>query len=311
MVSISSSKLIRERTRDFCNNLKRWDYFYEDQARFQQITEFLEQEYAIIPEKERIGKGMVFISKYVAKEMFSFLNTNIKTAHKELIKFIDNFFTYGTEINSDFVQHFSLLILSEVLLHYSDKFTEVGDLIKKYANHEKWAIRESTTFSILSGLKKNPKETLNLLSEWAKDDNENIRRLVAESLRPSGDIKWLRDPSKNDKILEILALLKKDPSIYVRKSVGNNIKDLTKYMPEKMLELMENWIKEENIRIYDDLASEQGLDKEEKRLIWTMKQAMRWIKDREPNLHPQLERILGKNYVLYFNEKNNRLARPK
>ena len=103
----------------------------------------------------------------------------------------------------------------------------------------------------------------------------------------------------------------KDPSIYVRKSVGNNIKDLSKYMPEKMMGLMINWLNKDNIKVHDELATEIGLNKEEKQLIWTMKQAMRWIKDRNPEYHKKLEKILGKNYVLYFDEKRNRLAKPK
>ena len=74
---------------------------------------------------------------------------------------------------------------------------------------------------------------------------------------------------------------------------------------------MEKWLKEsKNIKVHDELASEIGLSKEEKRLIWTMRQAMRWIKERNPRFHSRLERILGKNYVLYFDEKRNRLAKP-
>ena len=55
---------------------------------------------------------------------------------------------------------------------------------------------------------------------------------------------------------------------------------------------------------------ELGLKKVEKRLIWTIKHAMRWIKNRIPELHPRLEITLGKYYLLYFDEKRNRLTRP-
>ncbi len=41
-----------------------------------------------------------------------------------------------------------------------------------------------------------------------------------------------------------------------------------------------------------------------------MKQSMRWIKDRNPEFHGRLERLLGKYYILYFDEKRNRLATP-
>lgn len=96
--------------------------------------------------------------------------------------------------------------------------------------------------------------------------------------------------------------------------MGNSIKDLSKYIPEKMLDLMQQWIElqkwEANIRIHDELAMKVGLSKEEKQLIWTMKHVMRWIRTRNPEFHPRLEKILGKKYVLYFDEKKNRLAKP-
>ncbi|MFX1237682.1 MAG: hypothetical protein ACFFAS_04805 [Promethearchaeota archaeon] len=148
---------------------------------------------------------------------------------------------------------------------------------------------------------------LKLFLNGVKSENEYLRKIVPESLRPTTEIKWLRDPKKNDKILEILTSLRRDKSLYVCKSVGNNIKDLTKYIPEKMLNLMRYWIrvqkKETGIKIHDELSSEKGLNKEEKRLIWTMKYAMRWIKERNPEYHPELDQILGKNYSLYFDKK--------
>lgn len=133
------------------------------------------------------------------------------------------------------------------------------------------------------------------MSKWTKNSKENLRRLVSERLRSHSSINWLRDPTKNDKILGILTDLRMDSSLYVRKSVGNNLKDLSKYMPEKILDLMESWIKESKIIVHDKLATEIGLSKEEKKLIWTMKRATRWLKNRNPEYHPPLEKILGKN----------------
>jgi len=278
---------------------------------FKKLNDNLQKEDEIIPEKERVGKGSIYISRYVAREIIQFLIKEIKVDKKYLIKFTQKAFIYGENIKSSILQHFALLFLSEYIAQFPEEFENIIALIEKWANHEDWIIRECAKFSIISGLKKEPEITLDFLSKWAKSENKNIRRLVAEGLRPQAEVKWLRDAAKNDKVLEILTILNKDPSIYVRKSVGNNIKDLSKYMPEKMLNLMENWLKEsKNIKVHDELASEIDLTKEEKRLIWTMKQAMRWIKERNPRFHSRLEKILGKNYVLYFDEKRNRLAKP-
>ena len=310
MVSISSSKMIRERTYKFCEKIEEWDFSKSNSSILDKIDTYLKKEYEIIPEKERIGKGIVYISRYVAKGVFLFLKNENKVSKQYYVDFIKANFSHGENNSSSIQQHFALLYMAEFVNHYPENFSMIIPLIEEYATYDEWSVRESTGGAILAGLKKIPEKTIELLFSWANNENENLRRIISESSRPMTGVKWLRDPTKNDKILEILTILRKDPSIYVRKSVGNNLKDLSKYMPEKVLDLMDKWIKDSNIKVHDELATEEGLSQEEKRLIWTMKHAMRWLKERNPEYHPRLEKLLGKNYILYFNEKRNRLAKP-
>ncbi len=310
MPSVSSPNLIHERTFQFCADEKNWWIDDIHSEIFEKLNKFLQSEYALIPEKERIGKGAVYISKFVAKGIFEYLKDSERFTDESLIKFSELCFSFGESFHTYFMQHFAELFVSEFFAFQPQKIERIRSLVEKFANYEDWAIRESATIIILAGLKKNPEEVLNLLQEWARSNNDNIRRLVAESLKPKTEAKWLRDSTKNEKVLEILTLLNKDSSIYVRKAVGNNIKDLSKYMPQVMLNLMESWISNSNIEVRDDLASETGLNTEEKRLIWTIKHGMRWIREKNPELRNQLEKILGKNYVLYFDEKKNKYAKP-
>ena len=309
MVSISSSKLIRQRTKEFCDKVKNW-IFDRDNKLVNQIYKFIKNEYDIIPKNERVRKGMIYISKYVAKEMVQYLKDHVNNDKNYYINLTNKSFNLGEKHDNIHLQLFALLLLSEYINNFPENIDDIVPLIKKYANHNDWAVRETICFSIISVLRKDPEKILKHINKWIDSDNENLRRLVSESLRPSAQIKWLRISNKNDKVLEILTKLNKDASIYVRKSVGNNIKDLSKYMPEKILVLMEEWIKKSKIKVHDELATEIGLSKEQKRLIWTMKHGMRWIKDRNPEFHSRLEKILGKNYILYYNEKKNKLAKP-
>lgn len=311
MPSVSSSKLIRERTLIFCKKIKDWEDLKKDSSLFSQIKEYLQEEYDLIPEKERIGKGAIYISKYISKQMVDYLKNTIKLKSDYFVQLSELLFEYGENKKDYKLNHFALYIFAEFIFQFPECFEKTTHLLENWANHEEWQFRESTGEIILSALEKNKEKTLDYLEELATNDNEKLRRLVSESLRPRADIKWLRDPNKNDRILNILTILRKDPSIYVRKSVGNNLKDLTKYIPEKILDLMQEWIKSSNIKVYGELSSEEGLNKDQKLLIWTMKQALRWLKDRNPEFHPKLENLLGKNYVLYFNEKKNRLAKKK
>jgi hypothetical protein len=75
MVSISSAKLIQERTYEFCNNVSDWDRL-ENSKLYKLMDEYLQKEYEIIPDKERAGKGTVYIAKHVAKAVFKYLDSN-------------------------------------------------------------------------------------------------------------------------------------------------------------------------------------------------------------------------------------------
>jgi 3-methyladenine DNA glycosylase AlkC len=244
------------------------------------------------------------------KALFQFLHDNSKFSFEDYYQFGKAVFHSGETTNNSHLQHFALIFLAEYVYRYPEQFDFILNDVLYYANNEKWEIRESTAFIIISAMRKIPNHALEVLSKLILNENENIRRLITESLRPSSTLKWLRDPSKNDRILELLTSLNKDPSIYVRKSVGNNLKDLSKYMPHKILRLLKDWIENSNIKVQDDLASENGLSKDQKRLIWTIKHALRWLQKKNPEYYPQIEKILGKHYILYFDEKRNIFAKP-
>jgi len=57
-MSISSAKSIQGRTLEFCKTIENWQI---DAKLFKKISLFLNKEYDMIPEKERIGKGIKFI----------------------------------------------------------------------------------------------------------------------------------------------------------------------------------------------------------------------------------------------------------
>jgi 3-methyladenine DNA glycosylase AlkC len=310
MGSISSSTEIKERTKRFCKKIDKWKEVINSLEIFELIEKRLQKEYDLIPERERVGKGRVYISRYVAKEFFFYLHNILEMTTKDLLNFTSSCLDYKKSTDSLSIYYFAIIFLSEIMKAYPELLDEIISIIKEWALHEDWKIREGAIYPVIAALKKAPKKTILLLKKWSSDKNEYIRRLVAESLRPKAEVEWLRNPDKNKEVLKILSKMRKDPSVYVRKAVGNNLKDLSKYMPEKMLKLTEKWIENSEIQVHDRLAMEVGLSRNQKRLLWTIKQALRWIKDKNPEYHDRLESILGKYYVLYFDEKSNRLAKP-
>ena len=300
MVSSSSGSEITKRATEFIQ--RQADFRKLAAAQVVALKEYLKQEYDAIPEKERIGKGMVYIAKIVAKTFYNHIKTDVfKIVGKKSVP--DPFIQSILEFIEHAGKNEELMVLAIHLLANlaSDNFETTIEPIRYWATYETWEIRENAIHPILSGLKSQKERVLQLLREWAIDPNENIRRLVAESLRPKGEIKWLRDPEKNNVVLEILTILNHDPSIYVRKSVGNNLKDLTKYMPAKILDLIETW-----------LAVKDTLDtKGQKNLIWTIYHALKWLKANKLEYHERIKNLVGENYLLYFDEKTNRTAAPR
>ncbi|MFX1507900.1 MAG: hypothetical protein ACFFDC_17575 [Promethearchaeota archaeon] len=309
--SISSKSAIIERTRKFWNENELWQSGGTEQV-FNQISRFIAKEYELIPQKERIGKGRVYITKNIAEGCYNLLEDR---SSFDFIEYCNNIFNFAESNDDTFLRNFALILLAKSST-LSEKTLEKGlaHIKTNYANHSDWEIREISTYTIREGLRTFPLLTLKILKDWLNNNpNENVRRLVTESIRPMADIRWLRDPEKNDPIIDLLTRFNANKSEYVRKSVGNNIKDLSKYMPTKILDLAENWIGSANIQVTDNLASKskQELGEENYYLVWTIKHGLRWLKERNPEYHKRIEKILGQNYVLYFNEKRNRMAKPK
>ncbi|WP_306519346.1 DNA alkylation repair protein [Rheinheimera sp.] len=101
----------------------------------------------------------------------------------------------------------------------------------------------TSEFAIRPFLQLHPQQTLVQMLVWAEDKDHHLRRLASEGCRPR--LPWgralpefQRDASP---ILPILEKLKADPSDYVRRSVANNLNDISKDQPELVLALAGRW----------------------------------------------------------------------
>ena len=110
--------------------------------------------------------------------------------------------------------------------------------LKEFTKHS------SSEFAIRPFIMKDVKGTMAFLLELAKHENENVRRFASEGCRPRlpwamALLQFKKDPSP---IIPILEKLKDDESEFVRRSVANNLNDISKDNPEIVLELGEKWI---------------------------------------------------------------------
>ncbi|KGF24104.1 DNA alkylation repair protein [Corynebacterium tuscaniense] len=98
-----------------------------------------------------------------------------------------------------------------------------------------WAVRPY--------LERYPELTMSRVHEWADSNSHNVRRLASEGIRPR--LPWAKvhtpfvaDPSP---IIPILDRLYDDESLFVRKSVANNLNDIGRTHPELALATATRW----------------------------------------------------------------------
>ncbi|HYO78544.1 MAG TPA: DNA alkylation repair protein [Thermoanaerobaculia bacterium] len=104
--------------------------------------------------------------------------------------------------------------------------------------------RFSAESSIRPYIAHDPERTFAVLREWTADANPHVRRLVSEGTRMrlpwAMRVAWL---DKNpERVLELLELLKDDPSTLVRRSVANNLNDLGKVHPQLLTRTCAAWL---------------------------------------------------------------------
>ncbi|MEH6644218.1 hypothetical protein [Sulfitobacter sp.] len=100
--------------------------------------------------------------------------------------------------------------------------------------------RFSMEFYIRAFLNRWPEETLAELALWARDDNYHVRRLVSEGTRPR--LPWAQGICLvPEQTLPLLDMLYADPARFVTRSVANHLNDLSKIVPEQVIERLAAW----------------------------------------------------------------------
>jgi len=104
--------------------------------------------------------------------------------------------------------------------------------------------KSSSEFAIRPFIKESPEKTMQQMEDWAASANHHVRRLASEGCRPR--LPWAmalphfkKDPRA---VLKILDKLKNDESLYVRRSVANNLNDISKDNPDDVIQIAKQWL---------------------------------------------------------------------
>jgi 3-methyladenine DNA glycosylase AlkC len=111
------------------------------------------------------------------------------------------------------------------------------------AHLERFTAYSSSEFAVRPFIVRYPEKMMAQMLQWAEHANPHVRRLASEGCRPRLPWSMALNDFKADPqpILPILTVLREDDSEYVRKSVANNLNDITKDHPSLVLSIAKAW----------------------------------------------------------------------
>ncbi|MEZ5015534.1 MAG: DNA alkylation repair protein [Flavipsychrobacter sp.] len=120
-------------------------------------------------------------------------------------------------------------------LEYYDESIKAMELLTQFMSCE---------FAVRPFIIKYEDRMMRQMLQWSKHKNAKVRRLSTEGCRPRLPWGMALDRFKDNPapILPILENLKNDDDVWVRKSVANNLNDISKDNPELAVKLIKNWL---------------------------------------------------------------------
>ena len=127
------------------------------------------------------------------------------------------------------------------LFGYLSSYEEILRFMRdEVSKDDNWRVQEVLAKAFDEFCKKiGYEKALPIIDEWLENENPNTRRAVTEGLRI-----WTSRPyfiENPNEAIERLVNLKEDSSEYVRKSVGNALRDISKKFPELIKAELNNW----------------------------------------------------------------------
>ena len=124
--------------------------------------------------------------------------------------------------------------------YLSDKKDILVFMRDEVSEDDNWRVQEVLAKAFDEFCRKTGYEkALPIIDEWLDNHNPNTRRAVTEGLRIWTSRPYFKDNPKE--AIKRIAALKEDTSEYVRKSVGNALRDISKKFPELIKAELNNW----------------------------------------------------------------------
>ena len=246
---------------DSRSNCYRMNHKFEDVEVKENGISLLEENLKRKRKKCMIGLGASSMKEYILnlEKEFSLIENGFKEEEKRaLADYLSNDNAYTKELaflafksNVYQVRMYSVFLFGH-LSSYEEILIFMRDEVSKDDN---WRVQEVLAKAFDEFCKQTGYEkSLPVIDEWLQNSNPNVRRAVTEGLRIWTSRPYFKD--NPDEAIKRIATLKEDSSEYVRKSVGNALRDIGKKFPELIKEELDSWdVKSKEIQKVYKLAS--------------------------------------------------------
>ena len=144
------------------------------------------------------------------------------------------YLAYGSEVYQ--VRMYAVFLFG----YLSDREEILTFMRNEVSKDENWRVQEVLAKAFDEFCKKvSYEQALFVIDNWLENGNANAKRAVTEGLRIWTNRPYFKD--NPDEAIRRLASLKEDESEYLRKSVGNALKDISKKFPNLVKTELASW----------------------------------------------------------------------
>ncbi len=228
------------------------------------ITRAVDGIYANIPDNRRASYGRVHAIKVLVRH----LQRELSESGVDMLECAVGLYEEGS---GEKERGCALGLLS---LYGLEDHEAVIPYFERAASSTEWELRELAQMFHRKIIGRHRRRAHDHLSVMAGSPDPNLRRFASETLRPVCENKWLYGEPEYS--LSILRKLFRERHRYPRSSVGNNLSDLARRLPEMVYSLVEelvnsgdgnsrwiaeracrNLVKKEPIRVMDILGTDE------------------------------------------------------
>ncbi len=196
----------------------------------QEISKVLIELHASIPKENRVSYGIV----YTIKVLSEYLYTQLTRIGAPVYEIAGTIFQESNDTKPKCVA------LGMMSFYGLGSLKETLGYFEAAAASADWEMREIAQMLFRKLIAKHPTEVREFLLKLTVSPDANLRRFIAETLRPVQENKWFyRDPEYP---LSILRNLFKESSPFPRTSVGNNLSDLARRLPDTVYALVKELV---------------------------------------------------------------------